>query len=109
MGDFDNGTMEINETNLANVAKKIYHLYGISSFAECMRIFKNLESQEESNCFHMSERSKTKLEFLKKNMPVILQYRNTLGLMAIPLDRINEIYNNACQEAMKEAKEKEER
>ena len=24
MGNFDNGTMEINETNLANVAKKIY-------------------------------------------------------------------------------------
>ena len=105
MGNFDNGTMEINETNLANVAKRLYHLYGIRSFAKCMKIFNNLEGQRNSNCFPMSESSKTKLEFIEKNMPVILQYRNTSGLMAIPLERIVEIYNNACQEAMKEAKE----
>ena len=105
MGNFDNGTIEINETNLANVAKQLYRLYGISSFAECMKILNNLESQKDSKCFPMSESSKTKLEFIEKNMPVILQYRNTSGLMAIPLERIVEIYNNACQEAMKEAKE----
>ena len=105
MGNFDNGTMEINETRLANVAKELYRLYRIRSFGECMQILHNLESQEDERLFPMRESTRKKLMVIRKYIPDILQY-NTESIIGMPLDKIKEIYDNACrqEEAMKEEK-----